>query len=109
MWSDRTLKMRFTDLSLDEYWISVKEEYPDTYRKAMNTLVQFSSSYLCEQVFLVRFEVFLLFLLSKHKEQMIDTISFQVKMNFVCAYLKIDSELNICITKQKKKISAGLT
>jgi hypothetical protein len=26
--SDRTLKMRFTDLSLDTFWSSVKEEYP---------------------------------------------------------------------------------
>jgi hypothetical protein len=27
--SDRTLKMRFTDLSLGKFWISVNKEYPD--------------------------------------------------------------------------------
>jgi hypothetical protein len=34
--SDRTLKMKFTDLPIDKFWISVKEEYP-----AMNILLQF--------------------------------------------------------------------
>jgi hypothetical protein len=38
--------MRFTDLPLDKFWISVKEEYPDIHRKAMNTLLQFSTSYM---------------------------------------------------------------
>jgi hypothetical protein len=41
--SDFTLKMRFTDLLLDKFWISVKEEYP-----VMSILLQFSTSYTCE-------------------------------------------------------------
>jgi hypothetical protein len=49
--SDRTLKMRFTDLPLDKFWISVKEEYPAIHREAMNILLQFSASYMCEQAF----------------------------------------------------------
>jgi hypothetical protein len=51
--SDRTLKIRFTNLPLDKFWISVKEEYPSIHRKAMNILLQFSTSYMCEQLFLV--------------------------------------------------------
>jgi hypothetical protein len=47
--SDRTLQMRFTDLPLDKFWISVKEEYPAIHRKAVNILLQFSVSYICEQ------------------------------------------------------------
>jgi hypothetical protein len=49
--SDCTFKMRFTDLPLDKFWISVKEEYLAIQRKAMNILLQFSTSYMCEQAF----------------------------------------------------------
>jgi hypothetical protein len=48
--SDCTLKI-FTDLSLDKIWISVKDEYPAIHRRAINTLPQFSTSYMCEQAF----------------------------------------------------------
>ncbi|XP_072909831.1 zinc finger BED domain-containing protein 5-like isoform X6 [Hemitrygon akajei] len=47
--SNRALKMRFTNLPLDKFWISVKEGYPAIHRKAMTILLQFSTSYLCEQ------------------------------------------------------------
>jgi hypothetical protein len=39
--SDLTLKMRFTDLPPDKFWISVKEEYPAIHRKAINILLPF--------------------------------------------------------------------
>jgi hypothetical protein len=45
--SDHTLKMRFTD----KFWICIKEEYPAIHRKAVNILLQFSTSYMCEQAF----------------------------------------------------------
>jgi hypothetical protein len=51
--SDRTLNMRFADLSLDKFWISVEEERPAIHSKAINLLLlQFSTSYsyMCEQV-----------------------------------------------------------
>jgi hypothetical protein len=48
--TDYTFKI-FTDLSLDKFWISVKDEYPAIHRKAITTLPQFSTSYMCEQVF----------------------------------------------------------
>jgi hypothetical protein len=40
--SDRALKMRFTDLPLDKFWISVKEEYPAIRWKAMNIAAVFN-------------------------------------------------------------------
>lgn len=52
--SDRSLKMRFDEMSLsklDIFWISVESEYPTIHRKAMNILLQFSTSYMCEQAF----------------------------------------------------------
>ena len=36
------------ELSLEKFWISIKEEYPSTARKALSILIQFSTSYLCE-------------------------------------------------------------
>ena len=43
---NRTLKIRFRDLSLDKFWIFVKEEYPTIHREAIDTLMQFSSKLL---------------------------------------------------------------
>jgi hypothetical protein len=42
--------MSFTDLSLDKFWISVKEEYPALHWKAINTLLRFSTPCTREQV-----------------------------------------------------------
>jgi hypothetical protein len=58
--SDCALKLTSTDLSLDMFWISVKEEHPAIHGKAINILLQFSASYMCEQTF---------FLFNKHLEQ----------------------------------------
>ena len=48
---DRTIRIRFTDLSLDKFWISVKEEFPTIHKKANDVLLQHSTSYMCEQAF----------------------------------------------------------
>jgi hypothetical protein len=49
--SDCTLKIRFTNLSLDKFWISVKEEHPAIHREAIYILLQFFTSYMHEQAF----------------------------------------------------------
>jgi hypothetical protein len=36
---DQALKMRFTNLSLDKFWISVKEELPAIHKKAIYMLL----------------------------------------------------------------------
>ena len=46
-----SLKIRFTDLSPDKFWISMEKEYPIIHRKAINILLQFSTSYMYEQAF----------------------------------------------------------
>jgi hypothetical protein len=52
--SDRTLKMSFTDLPLDKFWISLKEEYPAIHRKAKNILLQFSTTYILKITLFMR-------------------------------------------------------
>ena len=49
--SDRGLKMKFNEVSLDMFWLSIKTEFPLVAAKVMSILLQFSTSYLCEQVF----------------------------------------------------------
>ena len=46
---DRTPMMIFTDLSLDKFGISVKEEFLTIHRRASDILFQLSTSYMCEQ------------------------------------------------------------
>lgn len=46
--TDRSLKMEFTKLSNEQFWISVQDEYPSLSKKAIAILLQFATSYLCE-------------------------------------------------------------
>jgi hypothetical protein len=46
---DRTLRMKFMDTPFDQFWIMIKEEYPSVSEKALSILLQFSTSYMCEQ------------------------------------------------------------
>ena len=43
--SDRTLKMKHSELSLDAFWLLVEKEYPAIALKTLQLLVQFSTSY----------------------------------------------------------------
>jgi len=46
--SDRGLKLKHSEMTLDEFWISLTQEYPLLSEKALVILLQFSTSYLCE-------------------------------------------------------------
>jgi hypothetical protein len=48
---DRTLKMKFNEIPLDVFQISIRKEYPVISAKAVKILLQFQTSYLCEQPF----------------------------------------------------------
>lgn len=41
----------FESLPLDEFWIKMKAEYDNLSRKAIQILLHFSSTYLCESAF----------------------------------------------------------
>jgi hypothetical protein len=38
-------------MNLNKFWISIEIEYPTIHRKPVNILLQFSTSYMCEQAF----------------------------------------------------------
>jgi hypothetical protein len=48
---DRTLKIKFNEVSPDVFWISIRKDYPVISANAVNILLQFSTSYLCKQAF----------------------------------------------------------
>ncbi len=43
--------MKVNDVSLDKFWISAKQEYSVISVKALDVLLQFSTSYLLQQAF----------------------------------------------------------
>lgn len=46
--NDRTLKLKYMEMSLQTFWISIEDEFPHLAKKAQKILLQFSTSYLCE-------------------------------------------------------------
>ena len=49
---DRILRLKYSEITIDSFWISVQQEYPVTSDFAVSILLQFSTSYLCELGFL---------------------------------------------------------
>jgi hypothetical protein len=46
--SDRTLQLKYGELSLLRFWILAKREYPAIAEEAVITLLPFSTTYLCQ-------------------------------------------------------------
>jgi hypothetical protein len=72
--SDHALNMRFTDISLYMFWISV-EDYAAMHKEKVKLLLQFSTSHVCEQDFSCLTSI-------KSKTEI---VSFQLRMNSVYA------------------------
>ena len=49
--SDRGLQMKFATSTLTQFWVCVKQEHPDLGQKALEQLLPFASTYLCEASF----------------------------------------------------------
>ena len=91
---ERTLKIRFTNQSLDKFWISVKEKYPTIHRKAINILLQFSTFYMCEQAF-----SYLTNIKSKDRNRLLS-----IEMKFVCLS-KVRSRIKHLCNKRQAQVS----
>lgn len=48
MSSDRGLKIKYSTVPIETFWISIQNEYPALAKKALSVLLQFSTSYVCE-------------------------------------------------------------
>ncbi len=80
----RTLKMKFNEVSLDKFWIPAKQEYPVISVKALDVLLHFPTSYLCEQAFSC-----LTVIKSKSRNRL----------------LSVEEELLVCLSKFRPRIS----
>lgn len=80
---DRTLKMRFGDMELDRFWISVKKEYPAASSSAVAILLPFSTTYLCELSFSS-----LTYIKNKYRERL----------------RTVDQELRVCLSSIPARI-----
>ena len=49
--SDRGLKMTFQNSTLTQFWVCVKKEHPELGKTALEQLLPFGSTYLCEASF----------------------------------------------------------
>ncbi|CAH1100921.1 unnamed protein product [Psylliodes chrysocephalus] len=49
--TDGDLKSKFDQLVLEDFWVFVKDSYPELSNKALNFLIPFSTTYLCETLF----------------------------------------------------------
>ncbi|XP_010778516.1 zinc finger BED domain-containing protein 5-like [Notothenia coriiceps] len=48
---DRTLKLKFSELPLDQFWLASASEYPSISHHAIEQLLHFPTTYLCELAF----------------------------------------------------------
>ena len=78
--SDRTLKLKHSELSLDAFWLLVEKEYPAIAQKALRLLLLFSTSYLCEFGFSALTTI-------KHKKR--------------ARLLSVEDELRVCLPKTR--------
>jgi zinc finger BED domain-containing protein 5/7/8/9 len=45
---DKLLEQSFNTKNLNQFWISLRNEYPNLYEEALKKLVPFATTYLCE-------------------------------------------------------------
>ena len=81
--SDRTLKLKHSEFTLDAFWLLVKKEHPAIAPKALRLLLQFSTSYLCEFGFSALTTI-------KHKKR--------------AQLLSVEDELRVCLSKTRPNI-----
>lgn len=83
MREDRTLRMQFQEMPRDKFWISVEKDYPTLSRSAVDMLLPFATTYLCELSFSS-----LTLIKNKHRERL----------------RALDEELRVCLSSIPARI-----
>ena len=81
--TDRSLKLKYKEMTVNQFWIAVRGEYPAIAKKAMIILLQFPTSYLCEQGFSI-----------------LNNIKCKSRSSMKC----IDEELRVCLSHVRPNI-----
>jgi hypothetical protein len=85
--------MKFKEVPLDVFWISVRKEYPVISAKTVKILLQFSASYLCEQAFSC--------LTNTKSKDGNRLLPVEENYKYVCQ--KFSQEFNICANRNELK------
>lgn len=92
--SDRTLKLLFQEKDITEFWLSIKSEYPTLSNAAMNILLPFASTYLCEAGFSA-----LLYIKSKYRNRL-STVENDLRISLSNITPRFD---DLCLRTQQQK------
>ena len=82
--SDRTLKMKHGSMPLDSFWIYNQKQYPRISSRALAILLQFSTTYCCEQGF-----------------SALTNIKDQKRERLLC----VDEEMRVCLSQIRPNIN----
>jgi hypothetical protein len=81
--SDRTLQLKYGELSLLKFWMLAKEEYPEIAVEAVNTLLHFSTTYSYELGFSALTNI-----INKKRERL----------------LSLEQEMRVCLSSIRQRI-----
>ena len=48
---DPTLQLKYNQMNIDSFWLIARQEYPKISQKAVQIILPFSTTYLCESIF----------------------------------------------------------
>jgi len=89
--TNQTLKIKFSEITVGEFWISVETKFKKISEKAISILFQFSTSYLCELGFSTLTNI-------KTKKQ-VRLTNIEEEMRVAISYIRPDIK-NICKNHQ---------
>ena len=81
--ADRTLQTAFSSCTLEEFWLSVAAEYPGLSKAAIDILLPFGSTYLCEKPF--------------------STLTF-IKNKYRSRLLRVEDDLRVAVSTIKPRV-----
>ncbi|KAJ4920278.1 hypothetical protein JOQ06_024417 [Pogonophryne albipinna] len=92
--SDRSLKMRYSSTPLTQFWCGVEKEYPELGKHALNELLPFGSTYLCEVTLSAMTHI-----KTKHRNRLI------LENNLVTAVATISPRLTKLMREKQAQVS----
>ena len=92
--SDRTLELKFQNVTVSQFWLEVKGEYKELSEIAMSALLPFGSTYLCE----VSFSAMSL-IKTKHRNRL------NVQNDLIIVVSDIEPRFDNILTKKQPQVS----
>ena len=89
--SNKTLRLKFSEVQLDAFWISIRDDYKLIFDAAIEILLQFCTTYMCEQSFSS------LLVIKNDKQSCIKNVDGELRV----AFSRIEPNIErLCLLKQ---------